>query len=513
VTVITDHNTGGTVQRQSFTYDALDRLLTAGASGGTGGTYSETYTYWPSGRMDDGPLGANYSYNTSHLHAVATAGGNSYNYDANGNMTSRTVGGQSYTLSYDAENRLVTVSGATSGTFVYAPRGPPDNQRVKGTVGGVTTYYIGKHYEVEGGVVKKYYYAGDRRIAMRSGGALYPLLGDHLGSTAYTISGTTETGELRYKAFGATRFTSGTTPTTFRYTGQREEAGLGLYYYGARWYDPALGHFLQADTLVPEPGNVLDYHRYSYTRFNPLKYNDPTGHFTALTQRAFSPGLGGGAALPLSGGNKVALTIAGSAGAAATLDAGLAAGSPPSQADALAPLLESFPGQTAGASSTSFPLADGGPQTSIPPSTGVYNNTLNVLADPLPVVDPTRHIYAASSGVALANTANQALHQLPGRLRAATVAASRGDDGEIVLAVYGRTRENTEQAVTYLRGRGWNVLDAPSIRTSDYHAERQLYEAGYTEIGISRQAGMCNECGAFFRDKPHVRIIPYKPQH
>jgi RHS repeat-associated protein len=127
-------------------------------------------------------------------------------------------------------------------------------------------------------LVRKYYYAGATRVAMRENGALRWLLGDHLGSTAYTVSGTTKTGEVRYKAFGATRFTSGATPTTFRYTGQREEAGLGLYYYGARWYDPALGHFIQADTIVPEPGNVLDYHRYSYTRFNPLKYTDPTGH-------------------------------------------------------------------------------------------------------------------------------------------------------------------------------------------------------------------------------------------
>jgi hypothetical protein len=46
--------------------------------------------------------------------------------------------------------------------------------------------------------------------------------------------------------------------------------------------------------------------------------------------------------------------------------------------------------------STSFPLADEGPQTSIPASTGVYNDTLNVLADPLPGVDSTGHIYAAS---------------------------------------------------------------------------------------------------------------------
>lgn len=47
--------------------------------------------------------------------------------------------------------------------------------------------------------------------------------------------------------------------------------------------------------------------------------------------------------------------------------------------------------------STSFPLADGGPQTSIPASTGVFNNTLNVLADPLPEVDPTGYIYTSQN--------------------------------------------------------------------------------------------------------------------
>jgi RHS repeat-associated protein len=84
---------------------------------------------------------------------------------------------------------------------------------------------------------------------------------------------------VRYRAFGATRFTSGTTPTSVRFTGQREEAALGLYFYNARRYDPALGHFLSPDTVVPEPGNALDYHRYAYVRFNPLKYTDPSGHW------------------------------------------------------------------------------------------------------------------------------------------------------------------------------------------------------------------------------------------
>ena len=51
---------------------------------------------------------------------------------------------------------------------------------------------------MNGGVVKKHYTAGGRRIALRSGGTLAWLLGDHLGSTAVTVSGTAETGEVRY---------------------------------------------------------------------------------------------------------------------------------------------------------------------------------------------------------------------------------------------------------------------------------------------------------------------------
>jgi hypothetical protein len=54
-----------------------------------------------------------------------------------------------------------------------------------------------------------------------------------------------------------------------------------LYFYGARFYDSQLGRFIQADTLIPDPGNVLDWDRYSYVRNNPLRYVDPSGHAAA----------------------------------------------------------------------------------------------------------------------------------------------------------------------------------------------------------------------------------------
>ena len=53
---------------------------------------------------------------------------------------------------------------------------------------------------------------------------------------------------------------------------------MGLYYYGARYYDPALGRFIQPDSIVPSPANSQALNRYAYVYNNPLRYTDPTGH-------------------------------------------------------------------------------------------------------------------------------------------------------------------------------------------------------------------------------------------
>ena len=65
--------------------------------------------------------------------------------------------------------------------------------------------------------------------------------------------------------------------TSLNYTGQRLD-GTGLLYYNARYYDPALGKFLCPDTIIPAPDDNQSRNRYTYSRNNPLRFIDPTGH-------------------------------------------------------------------------------------------------------------------------------------------------------------------------------------------------------------------------------------------
>jgi RHS repeat-associated protein len=59
----------------------------------------------------------------------------------------------------------------------------------------------------------------------------------------------------------------------------KEEATLGgIYDFNARFYDPVIGRFLSADTVVPGAGNPQALNKYSYTFNNPLRYIDPDGH-------------------------------------------------------------------------------------------------------------------------------------------------------------------------------------------------------------------------------------------
>jgi RHS repeat-associated protein len=124
---------------------------------------------------------------------------------------------------------------------------------------------------------------------MRTGNSTMPttglnwLFGDHLGSTSLAANSDGSllpNGEQRYKPWGEKRFPTGDSaiPTSFQFTGQRNESTLGLYFYNSRWFDPALGRFIQADPIVPNPLNSQSLDRYAYVINNPVRYTDQSGN-------------------------------------------------------------------------------------------------------------------------------------------------------------------------------------------------------------------------------------------
>jgi RHS repeat-associated protein len=64
----------------------------------------------------------------------------------------------------------------------------------------------------------------------------------------------------------------------FSFTGHYFDRETGLYYAGARYYDPTLGRFTTADTLLGRIEDPPSLHRFAYARSSPTRYVDPTGH-------------------------------------------------------------------------------------------------------------------------------------------------------------------------------------------------------------------------------------------
>jgi len=204
---------------------------------------------------------------------------------------------QKFEMGCDVENRLVSVTGGNGTTFSVHFTYNGDGQRVKSVVNGETILFIGGHYELNSttGEVSRYYFAGASRIAVRKyivpqTTTLTYLVGDHLGSTSLAVDASTgDVIETRYKPWGEVRYTTpnATLPTRYTFTGQYSHmsddatdlgnAGFGLMFYNARWYDPVTGRFAQADTIVS--GGVQGLDRYAYVNNSPVNYVDPSGHF------------------------------------------------------------------------------------------------------------------------------------------------------------------------------------------------------------------------------------------
>jgi len=62
----------------------------------------------------------------------------------------------------------------------------------------------------------------------------------------------------------------------YRYNGKEfiDDFEIGLYDYGARWYNPAIGRFMSVDPLADEYAAWTPYH---YVHNNPIRLTDPDG--------------------------------------------------------------------------------------------------------------------------------------------------------------------------------------------------------------------------------------------
>jgi RHS repeat-associated protein len=305
-------NIAGQTDNEAFCYDDMNRLTWAGSTGTpscgqsltpgnlTQAQYQQSYSYDTLWRMTQGPNGSTYQYgDANHQDAVTQAGGYTAAYDAAGDMTCRaltsstTCSGASPTgqvLTWDVERNLIGWQSQASGAQQYlwnAYTGNGDRiwQQVTNNSTTTTTIYLGQAEEIattgSTTTVTKYYYAGDRRVAERVGNAAITyLVADGLSSVTQALdsAGNVVATQL-FGPYGNTRYQQGTMPTTFGFTGQRQDTS-GLDLFGARFYDPAIGQFVSADETIPGSGAILGaLNRFAYVLGNPETATDPSGHW------------------------------------------------------------------------------------------------------------------------------------------------------------------------------------------------------------------------------------------
>jgi RHS repeat-associated protein len=89
--------------------------------------------------------------------------------------------------------------------------------------------------------------------------------------------------EYTYDAWSNILSTTGSLANTvgamnpYRYRGYRFDNESGLYYLQSRYYNPAWGRFISADSQFGNTGLLLDHNLYAYCRNNAVNANDPFG--------------------------------------------------------------------------------------------------------------------------------------------------------------------------------------------------------------------------------------------
>ncbi|MBU7018120.1 MAG: hypothetical protein HXS44_11480 [Theionarchaea archaeon] len=201
-----------------------------------------------------------------------------FTYDDYGNCITKSDGIDTWEYAYDYENRLLSIkeNGQVIEQYIYNG----DGQRIKKINADSTRIYIYSGinilYEINMTTQMDavYIYGPTGRIAKKVNDITEFYHTDHLGSTRLTTSETgSKVTEVQYKPFGEQ---ISTTDERYTYNG-KELDSTGLYYYGARYYDPEIGRFLTRDPLQGDKTVPQTLNKYVYCLNNPLRYIDPTG--------------------------------------------------------------------------------------------------------------------------------------------------------------------------------------------------------------------------------------------
>jgi RHS repeat-associated protein len=250
----------------SWTYDAIGNRLTNTVNGST-----SNYTY------------QKITGNNNNWQRLTNDGSNAYTYDTNGSTLTRNGPGGNFAFGYNSANRMVSISGATTASYLYDYQG----RRSTKTLGSATTYlYDGLNLVREAGASTADYLFGpgiDEPLAMLRGGQIYYYETDSLGSVnAVTNSSASVQNTYLYDAWGQVKSQTGSLANPFTYT-SREIGEAGLNFYRARYYSSGLGRFLAEDPLLSRlPLTLPKLSRqhllpYAYVANRPAKLTDPTG--------------------------------------------------------------------------------------------------------------------------------------------------------------------------------------------------------------------------------------------
>jgi RHS repeat-associated protein len=272
---------------QTFAYDQVNRIVSAGTSATTGTLcwgYLYTYDAWGNLTSQAGWT-PTYSACSEGVMNPVTADGNNhisaFGYDAAGNATNDGL----YSYSWNGESQLKSAAGVA---YIYDGNG----RRVSKV--GSKLYWYGAGGEIlaetdpSGNTLNEYVYFGGKRIALLPASSTAQFyVEDSLGSSRIV---TTNTGAVCYDAdftpYGAERaVTSSCTQNNYKFEGKERDTETGNDEFGARYYTNRFGRWLSADwSNVPLPvpyANLINpqtLNLYAMTSDDPESFADLDGH-------------------------------------------------------------------------------------------------------------------------------------------------------------------------------------------------------------------------------------------